>query len=310
MKQVFLCLATMLVGVGFVAAQATSGGKSGATPPAGGQSQAAPQAQAAPPVKGIKAPPQAKTQDEYNDFSKALNATQGTDETAAEAGAREFQAKYPQSELTSQLYLTLMFKNLQANNAERAIDMGREVLKLEPNNPVAAIYSATALAETTRDSDIDAAQKFDEAIKEANIGIQNVDSNLLMAANVTQEQADATKADLKARAYDALGLVELKRKNDAAAVDNLQQSIKVRGEPGDPMTHLRLALAFDHLTKYNDAMTEANKAASLASPQQSVSKLAQAEIERLKKLTGSGSPTPAPANPPAPASAPPSLPKP
>lgn len=284
MKQVIAVVVLVLSVAGMGSAQAQSAGSpKGAAPQLGTQAQ--PPAQ--PAVKGIKPPPQAKTQEEYTAFSSALGTAQGGELAAGEAAAREYQSKFPQSELTSQLYLILLFKGLQANNGDKAIEMGREVLKLDPNNPVAALYVSTVLAETARETDLDAAQRFDEAIKDANIALQNVDTNLLMAASVTQQQVDATKADLKARAYDALGLVELKRKNDAAAEKYLRQSIETRGEPGDPMTHLRLALTLDHANRYPEALTEAGKAVSLAPADAAVGKSAQAEVDRLKKLTGS-----------------------
>lgn len=251
-----------------------------------------------PHPAGLKAPPQAKTQEEYTAFTTAANAINSPDPAAAEAAAKDFQAKYPNSELTSQLYMQLLFKNIQANDSEKAIAMGQEVLKLDPTNPVAAIYTGLILAESTRTTDMDSAQRFDEAAKDANVGLQNVETNLMLAANVPQAQVDATKADLRSRAYDTLGLVAFKRNDFVTAEKDFRQSIQVRGEPGEAMTHLRLALSLDKQNKYNDALTEADKAVSLANPQDTVAKSAQAEVDRLKKLTGAGAST-APAAPPA-----------
>jgi len=295
MKRVMLSVA--------LAAGLTMSGQAQTQPGPGGAGPT-PQAPESAPVKGLKTPPAAKTQEEYNTFNSALTSVQGPDLAAGEAAARGFQAKFPQSELTPQLYLSMLFKSLQENNGDKAIDMGREVLKLEPANPVAAVYVATVLAETTRETDLDASQKFDEAGQDAKVALQNVDANLMMAAGVTQQQADATKADLRARAYDALGLVELKRKNDAAAEKYLRQSVEIRGEPGDPMTHLRLALALDRENKYPEALAEARRSVALSQPDQSVAKSAQAEVDRLSKLTGSAGSASAPAT--APAQAPPS----
>jgi tetratricopeptide (TPR) repeat protein len=263
-------------------------------PAKGAPAQGAQAAQATPPappaLKGVKTPPQAKSTEEFNAY---LSDIQMPDLNAAEVAAQQFAAKYPQSELTSGLFLRLMFDNLQANNADKAIDMGRQTLKFEPTNPVAEIYVATLLAETTRDSDIDASQKFDEAVKDANAGLQNIETSLMIAGNMTQEQVEEQRTDLKARAYDALGLVSLKKKDNTTAEKELRQSVQVRGEPGDPMTHLRLALALDNQKRYADALAEANKAAALAPPGQSVAKLAETEVDRLKKLTNTAAaPTP------------------
>jgi hypothetical protein len=71
------------------------------------------------------------------------------------------------------------------------------------------------------------------------------------------------------------------------------------------MTHLRLALALDNQQRYAEALAEANKSAALAPADQPVAKLAQTEIDRLKKLSStsaapassSSQPASAPATP-------------
>ncbi len=288
MKRLLIVLAAALVLCGAAMAQTQ--------PPAGNAQPTGPA-----PLKGVKAPPQAKSQEEYNEY---LSAIQLPDLNQAELAAQQFAAKFPQSQLTSGLFMRLMFDNIQANNADKAIDMGRQVLKIEPTNPVAAIYTATLLAETARDTDIDAAQKFDEAAKDVNVGLQNVDTNLMVAGNLTQDQVEQNRTDLKARAYEALGLIAIKKKDYAGAEKNLRQSIQTRGGTGEALTHLRLAIALDNQQKYAEALTEATKAQSLASPEQPVSKQAQMEIDRLKKLVpGAGGAAPAASG--APAGAPP-----
>ena len=295
MKQILMTAAAALALAASAVAQTQ--------PAAGANPPATPAPAQAAPAKGLKTPPQPKTQEEYNAYIGAVQLTEGPDAAAAEAAARDFQAKHPTSELSSQLYLALLFAYNRSNNLDKAVDMGREVLKIEANNPVAAVYTGLILAESTRETDIDAAQKFEEANKDANIGLQNVETSLMLPGNVTQQQVDGTKAELKATAYDTLGLVAFKQTDYATAEKNLRQSIQVRGEPGDAMSHLRLALTLDKQNKYNEALPEAQKAASLANPQDNVSKSAQAEIERLKKLTGTGAastaPAAQPANPPA-----------
>ncbi len=291
MKQILMTAAVAMIFAASTVAQTQPA--PGANPPA------APTPTQAAPAKGLKPPPQPKTQDEYNAYIEAVRLTDGPDVAAAEAAARDFQAKNPTSELSSQLYLALLFAYNRSNNLDKAADMGREVLKLEPTNPVAAVYTGLIVAESTRNTDIDAAQKFDEASKDANTGLQNVDANLMLPGNVVQQQADATKAELKASAYDTLGLVAFKRNDFTTAEKNFRQSIQVRGEPGDAMSHLRLALSLDKQSRFSDALPEAQKAASLSNPQDNVNKSAQAEIERLKKLAGAGGAAATPASQPA-----------
>ena len=70
-----------------------------------------------------KAPPSAKSQEENTAYRAIVN---NADLGAAEAAAKEFEAKYPQSELRDAAYLVLMHRYQQANNAEKTIEMGRK----------------------------------------------------------------------------------------------------------------------------------------------------------------------------------------
>ncbi len=295
MKHILLTAAAALALATLAVAQAQPAPAPNTQAPATTTPGAPAPAQAAPPVKGLKPQPQAKTQEEYTAFLTAAQAAQSPDPAAAETAARDFQAKFPNSELTPQLYLALLFSYNAAHNLDKAADMGREVLKIDPTNPVAAVYTGLILSESTRGTDIDATQKFDEAVKDANSGLQNVEANLMLPGNVTQEQVDGTKADLKATAYDTIGLVAFKRNDFPTAEKNFRQSIQFRPQPGDAMSHLRLALALDKQNKYKEALPEAQKAVGLANPQDNVSKSAQAEVERLQKLVGGGAAAPVPA---------------
>ena len=299
MKKILMTAAAAIALAALAVAQTQPAPAPKTAPSAGTQAPATPAPAQAAPLKGLKPPPQAKSQEEYSAFLTAAQAAAAPDPAAAEPAVRDFQVKFPGSELTPQLYLALLFSYNGARNLDKAADMGREVLKVEPTNPVAAVYTGLILAESTRGTDIDATQKFDEANKDANSGLQNVEANLMLPGNVTQEQADGMKADLKATAYDVLGLVAFNRNDFSTAEKNFRESIRLRPQPGDPMSHLRLALSLDKQNKYKEALPEAQKAVSLANPQDHVSKTAQAEVERLQKLTGGGSGTTAPATQPA-----------
>ena len=101
-------------------------------------------------------------------------------------------------------------------------------------------------------------------------------------------------------AHSAVGMVQLDRKNDAAAAQEFQQAIALSA-PGqvEPLTYLRLALAQDHLKQYSAALASANKAVEVAQANSPVAMLAKQEIDRLTKLNEGGE------QPASPAAAPP-----
>jgi tetratricopeptide (TPR) repeat protein len=254
---------------------------------------AQPQAPATPPHK---IPPSAKSADEYAAYNAAAS---NPDTAAAEKAADDFAQKYPQSDLRGLLYGTIMRRYQQANDYEKILETARKVLTYEPNDPVALVMAATVLAERTRESDLDRDERYDEAVKYAQKALDTVNTDLMAPINTTGAQLESYKKALSSMAHSAIGMVDLDRKNDAGAAQEFQQSITL-SPPGevDPLTYLRLALAQDHLKQYPEALTSANKAVDSSPANSPVATLAKQEVDRLTKLTGGTSPTPANNNPP------------
>src|SRR5215471_5843566 len=257
----------------------------------------APQVPAGPPHK---TPPAAKTNEEF----AAYNAAVGNPDTAAaEKLADDFATKFTQSDLRGLLYSAIMRRYQQANDPEKTLEMARKVLTYEPKDPVALVMAATVLAERTREGDLDREERFDEAVKYAQRSLETVNTELMVPSQATAEQINSAKKVLQSMAHSAIGMVQLDRKNDAAAVQEFQDSIAL-STPGqvEPLTYLRLALAQDHLKQFPAALTSANKAVEAAQANSPVAMLAKQEIDRLTKLNEGGA---QPASNPAPTSAPP-----
>src|SRR5215472_14253088 len=94
--------------------------------------------------------PQAKSKQERDDFNRAYALTGGA---ASEAAADNFSAQYPASELRRYLYSSAMLQFQRENNPEKMVAMGGKVLALEPDNPLALVLTATALADGLGDRD-------------------------------------------------------------------------------------------------------------------------------------------------------------
>ena len=259
------------------------------TPPAPAQ----PQAPALPPHK---TPPAAKTADEFAAYNAAVS---NQDTAAAEKAADDFASKFPQSDLRGLLYGNIMRRYQAANDSDKTLEMARKVLTYEPNDPVALVMAATVLAERTREGDLDREERYDEAIKDAQKTLETANTDLMVPSGETAEHIDAAKKVLLSMAHSAIGMVDLDRKNDAGASQEFQQSIDL-STPGqvDPLTYLRLALAQDHLKRYPEALSSANKAVESSPSNSPVAMLAKQEVDRLTKLTGGSAPNPAPGTPP------------
>ena len=281
MKQLVMTSAVVVIVAGLALAQTTpaqnSTPASGQTTPAAGQTApAAGQAQAAKQ-------PQAKTQDEYNAFMEAVQKPTPSD---AEQAAREFEIKYPDSELTSLLFYQVMSQYQKSDNAEKTIDMGRKAIQHDPDNTAALILTGMVLAERTRESDIDRDEKLNEAEKDVRKAIENAqEGKFRLAANATPEQTEGFKNTVTYMGYAALGQIDLVKKNDVAAEQNLNKALALPQGQQDALTWLRLSLAQDHQNKYADALNAANKAVDLSANNPAVGNLAKIEQSRLKQLT-------------------------
>jgi tetratricopeptide (TPR) repeat protein len=259
------------------------------------QVPAAPSAPQAPALPAHKAPPSAKTADEFAAYNAAAS---NPDTAAAEKAADDFATKYDQSDLRGLLYSNIMRRYQQANDSDKTLEMARKVLTYEPNDPVALVMAATVLAERTREGDLDREERYDEAVKYAQRALETSKTDLMVPANATAQQIESAEKVLLSMAHSALGMIDLNRKNDAAAVQEFQQSIGLSASGQvEPLTYLRLALAQDHLKQYSDALTSANKAVESSPANSPVAMLAKQEVDRLSKLQGSGTAEPVPTPP-------------
>jgi len=185
----------------------------------------------------------------------------------------------------------------RANNADKMMEMGRKVLKIDPDNPTALVGVAQVLAERTRDTDLDKDQRLDEAMKLAQRSLTTVDTDIAPRADTPQEKIDAFKGVLRSSAYAIMGTLEFNKEKYADAENYYRKSMDAYPAQLDPVVVLRLALALDKQGKYPEALKEANHAVELTQEGSTAGGLARRERDRLVQLTG-GSPTPA-SKPPA-----------
>jgi len=262
-------------------------------PPAGSSQSTQPSATQQAPAQGTqpqgKRPPQAKTQPEFDAYKAAVANT--SDPAAMEKAADDFAAKYPDSELRVLLYENAMRAYQSANNADKMMDMGRKVLKLDPDMPEALEGVAQVLAERTRDTDLDKDQRWDESTKLAQHALETID-NVAVPAGTTQDKVDAYKGFLRSNAYYVLGTVNYNREKFADAETNFRKSIEAYPQQPDPLAVLRLALSLDKQNKYPEALKFANQAVDLTQDSTTLGHLARNERDRLIQLTGGTVPPP------------------
>jgi len=273
------------------------------TPPPQKQEAQSAQPAPAPLPKNVL---MAKTKEEFQAYNEASGKA---DSSAAEAAASDFAAKFPDSNLRAYLYQRVMALYQNAGNDEKALEVGRKALQIQPDNPVALVGVANVLANRTRDSDLDRDEKLAEATKDATRALETVDTDLPIPPNTPPERVDTYKNLLRSMSYASLGLVQLHKKDFAAAEGYLRKSVEADKMQPDPVTRLQLAFALDKLGKYQEALGVAQECLQI--PNNPVADRCRMEQDRLKKLVEAAAPAAKPSEAPAaPSSAPAPAPKP
>jgi len=255
--------------------------------------KSAPAGQAAQPAGQTaapqgKRPPAAKTQPEFEAYKAAAGQT---DPAALEKAADDFATKFPESELRTLVYTAAMQRYQQANNAGKMMDMARKVLAIDADDPAALVGVAQALAEQTRDTDLDKDQKIAEAKKDAERALVTVDTDV-PSSGYSQEQINGFKGFVRSEAYFILGTLSFKASNWADAEVNLRKSIDAFPQQPDTVGVFRLAVALDMQNKIPEAIKYVDQAVDLTKdrPDSGVGKAARDEKDRLTKLSGGTAP--------------------
>ena len=249
-----------------------------------GAAQSAPAGQAAAPAG--KRRPMAKTQEEYAAFN-AANAL--TDPAAQEKAANDFAVKFPDSELRVLIYKSVMHGYQQANNLDKMMEMSQKVLGYDADDPEALIIAAQVLAERTRDTDLDKADRLAEARKDAQRALVTVDTDV-PSAGYAPEQLTAYKSFIRSEAYEISGPLDYNAKAWGDAETNLKKSIEAYPQQVDPIAVFRLSVALDMQNKYPEALKYANQAVDSTKEGTPAGDAARKEKDRLTQLTGSGAP--------------------
>src|SRR5579884_1456166 len=235
--------------------------------------------------------PVARSQQERDAFTAAYALTGGA---TTEAAAEDFAAKYPASQLRHYLYSSAMLQYQRENNPAKMLAMGEKVLELDPDNPLALVLTATAIADNLGDRDRDREKKITTIKHNANKALQVVETGYAVPQSDAASAAAIYKSTLQAMAYSALGMMKLKTGDDAGAEKDLGKAADLAKIRPDPYIWYHLALAQDHRKKYTAALSSVEQALQLASSNPELQRLAEAEHERLAGLTrGSGNPAPA-----------------
>lgn len=262
-----------------------------------GNSPEAPTVQ--PPAAAAPAPPapvhpakphlpiKAKTHEEYMAYQTAI-ANKADAEAMAKAAA-DFAAKFPDSDCRVLLYRATMKSYRAAAEPEKMMDAALKVLELDNDDPEALLSVAEVQEEHTTAMDLDRDQRMEQALANAQHALKAIDTDLIVPVGTPADRVDVYKKFLKASALGIIGTVQYKEEKYPDAEASLLQAIEADPENVDSVIVLRLALALDQQKKYEDALTQANRAIELSKDGTEVARVAKTERDRLTALVAQGS---------------------
>lgn len=193
---------------------------------------------------------------------QAMFTTQDPD--ARIAAAMNLITKFADTDYKSTAFYIAAFSALQKNDLENVVVYCEKAIEADDKNYGCMILLASALAQRTREFDLDKEEKLGRAEKMAKQAIELVKTAPKPNPSVTDEQWEAGKKDYIGQAHEALGVAAMVRKNYAGCAENLGLAVSNSMQP-DPATMVRLGNCLRMEKKYDEAIAILDKA--LADPQ-------------------------------------------
>lgn len=239
--------------------------------------------------------PKPKSADEVKAIQAMYAATTPDDQIAA---ANALIEKFADTEFKSIAFQLIAGDYQRKNDFAKTIVYGERALEADPKNYQADLILANEYSRGTHDTDFDKEDKLKKAEKYAHDTIANVADAPKPNANIDDAKWNGIKKDIAASAHEALGLVAMDRKDNAAALAEFKAATELAADP-DPATYARLAMADNLNGKYDDAIAAADKALSLPDAVPQVKQFAEAEKARATMNKNKGSAAATPSTPPA-----------
>jgi uncharacterized protein HemY len=145
------------------------------------------------------------------------------------------------------------------------------------------IMMSTAIAQNTKEFDLDKEEKLSKAEKLANQAVTALKTAPKMNPQMTDEQWAAAKKDFDAQAHESLGMIAMGRKK----WDDAQREFKAAVDGnGDPASMVRYGTALSSGGKYDEAVAVFDKVMAMADLHPTIKQVAQAERVRAIQAKG------------------------
>lgn len=225
-------------------------------------------------------PPQIKSQKEAEAWNAVVNAQ---DPDSRIAAVENLLTKFADTELKPYALSIATDSARQKNDFEKLMLYGERTLEADPKNYNTMFVLASAIAQRTREHDLDKEEKLKRAEKLANEGGEILKTAAKPNPQITDEQWAQAKKDFESQQHEALGLVAMVRKKYDVAINEFKAASDLNG---DVAAMVRLGQAYNLAGKHEEAVAVLDKVMAGADTPVQVKQIAQAERARAIQAKG------------------------
>lgn len=210
---------------------------------------------AAPPRRAAPAP---KTPEEAAAYQAFLNESKPEERIRR---VEDFLLQFPETELKEAAYQAAMQAYQATNDINRLLMYGELTLQENPDNLVALLTLAAAIAETSDRNEPDFAEKLADGEQYAQRALE-VLARLRKPPGFPEDRWLESRRESESAAHGARGLMALLRGDFVKAELELQEAVALTSKP-DALLLYRLGLSYSFLKKYERAVETLDRAAAL-----------------------------------------------
>jgi len=200
--------------------------------------------------------------------------------------AENFIVKYADSDYKGFVLMMMAETYRQKNDYDHLLIYADRALEADPKSYISMLMLANAMAQHTREFDLDREEKLGKVEGYARKAMELIATAVKPRPDITDDQWKQAQGAFMSQAHEALAMAAGVRKNYDGAIQEFQASLSASNPP-DPSTMVRLAAAYTDSKKYDDAVALLDKV--IASPPgdpsiEQVRRVAQSEKRRAMQL--------------------------
>lgn len=224
--------------------------------------------------------PAPKSKSELDAIMAIQNAQ---DPDARIAAVENLLTKYADTEFKSFALYIATVSAQQKNDTEKMMLYGERTLEADPKNYATMLIMASAIAQKTREHDLDKEEKLNRSEKLVKDAGEALKTATKPNPQITDEQWAGMKKDFDAQGHEAMGIVAMQRKKYDVAISEFKGAVEVTN---DPATMVRLAQVYNMAGKPDEAIAMSDKVMGMADISPAFKQFAQAEKARAVQAKG------------------------